>query len=229
MVTPRILLVEDDNNLGFVIEDNLTEKNFEVKRATNGESAYEVLLANDFDLCVLDVMLPKVDGFTLAKRIRQHKPSLPIFFLTAKNSQADKLKGLKLGAEDYITKPFDMEELVLRINNLLHTIDRVKHPDTSHVFKLGKLTFDSNEKFLQTPSGKVSLTKKQAELLKLFCIEKGNVVTRDQALRVVWGKNDYFLGRSMDVFIAKLRKFLSEDPNVQLETIHGTGFKLTAK
>lgn len=227
MLPPRILLVEDDENLGFVIEDNLKDHDFEVTRKKDGDAGYETFLSQDFDLCILDVMLPKTDGFTLGKKIRKQKPELPIFFLTAKNSETDKLRGLTIGAEDYITKPFNIDELVLRISNMLRTLQLAKKPRKQHLFKLGSLTFNSKENQLITPQKNIHLTKKQAELLKLLCTEKETVVTRDVALRVVWGKSDYFMGRSMDVFITKLRKFLSADPDVRIETIHGTGFKLT--
>lgn len=229
MLPARILLVEDDDNLGYVIEDNLKERNFEVKRVRDGESGYESFLSGEYDLCILDVMLPKADGFSLGRKIRKQKPELPIFFLTAKNREADKLEGLTIGAEDYITKPFNIDELVLRINNLLRTLNRVKKPAEGHLFKIGSLTFNSKENLLITPKENIHLTKKQSDLFKLLCTEKENVVTREVALRVVWGKNDYFMGRSMDVFITKLRKFISVDPNVRIETIHGTGFKLTSQ
>lgn len=227
MLPARILLVEDDENLGFAIEDNLNDRNFEVTRATDGDSGYETFLSHEFELCILDVMMPKTDGFTLGRKIRKQKPEIPIFFLTAKNKDRDKLEGLKIGAEDYITKPFNIDELALRITNLLKTLNRVKSREDQHIFKIGTLEFNSKENRLNSPEESIHLTKKQSELLKLLCSEKENVVTREVALRVVWGKNDYFMGRSMDVFITKLRKFLSADPHARIETIHGTGFKLT--
>lgn len=223
----NILLVEDDINLGFVIKDKLTKENFKVKWATDGETAVEVALSKDFDLALLDVMLPKMDGFSLAESLVIAKPDMPFIFITAKSLLEDKIKGLKLG-DDYITKPFEFEELLIRLKNVLKRYNKdLKTGSDKEIYTIGKFTFDVVNQFLKIGDETKTLTKKETDLLRLLCLHKNNILKREETLQLLWGGNDYFKGRSMDVFISKLRKYLSKDPNIQLLNIHGVGFKLT--
>lgn len=223
----NILLVEDDINLGFVIKDKLSKENYRVKWATDGETAVELALSKNFDLALLDVMLPKMDGFALAESLVVAKPDMPFIFITAKAMLEDKIKGLKLG-EDYITKPFEFEELQLRIQNVLkHYNKDVENSSNKEIYHLGKFTFDVVNQMLIMGKDKKSLTKKETDLLRLLCLHKNNILKREETLQLLWGGSDYFKGRSMDVFISKLRKYLSKDPSIQLLNIHGVGFKLT--
>ncbi|MBL6446204.1 response regulator transcription factor [Fulvivirga sp. 29W222] len=232
MTEKRILLVEDDKNLGFVVQDNLALKGYNVVRCFDGEEGLLEYRQGAFDLCILDVMLPKKDGFTLARQIRHNNNEIPILFLTAKSMQGDKLEGFKTGADDYIVKPFSMEELVCRIEVFLKR-SRCLSEDTEtvrekpkHTFELGKYIFDYNNlTLINGDTGKV-LTQKEADVLHCFCNNLGVVIRREDILKEVWGDDDYFLGRSMDVFISKLRKYLSEDPSIEIVNYHGIGFKL---
>lgn len=226
--TYHILLVEDDINLGYVVKDKLSSKGFTVNWATDGETALEVASGNKFDLALLDVMLPRIDGFSLAESLVVAYPDLPFIFMTAKSMLNDKIKGLQLG-EDYITKPFDFEELLLRMqkvlerNNKTHSVDK----DQEEKYDIGKYQFDVVNQYLILGKDKKSLTKKETDLLRLLCLHKNKVLNRNETLQLLWGSNDYFNGRSMDVFISRLRKYLKEDPRIQLLNIHGVGFKLT--
>lgn len=222
----QLLLVEDDQNLGFVTSDNLKEKGFDVTWVKDGEAGYEAFLSNKYDVLILDVMLPKLDGFSLAKKIRSQDNDVPIFFLTAKSLQDDKIEGLQIGADDYITKPFNLKELTLRIQNIINRMNRENDLGTRDVFEIGKFSFDYLNHELRFEDSVVTLTRKEADLLRLLCLHRGEVLERNAALRMVWGKDDYFLGRSMDVFITKLRKYLKLDPAVQIVNIHGVGFRL---
>jgi len=223
----KILLVEDDSNLGIVLSDFLKMSDFIVELATDGISGFEIFKNGDFDLCILDVMLPKKDGYSLAKEIRAIAPEIPMIFLTAKVMETDRIKGLRIGADDYITKPFSTEELNLRINAILR---RSKYSYIKYgrptVFKIGKYTFNYSDYLLQINSNKKRLTKKEAEVLRLLCMNKNKIVRREVALKNIWGDDDYFMGRSMDVYITKLRKFLKDDPKVLIVNIPRTGFKL---
>jgi len=230
--TKRVLLVEDDPNLGFVVKDHLVESGFEVTLARDGNQGFEEFYKNRFDILLLDVMLPKKDGFALAKDIRKINVSVPIIFLTAKGQVDDRIEGFKIGADDYLTKPFEIEELELRMEAILKRVSKLRDTvDTSKkdVFKLGDLEF--NYKDLSLKSGKevTSLTRKEADLLRLLAIHENQVLEREMALKMVWGSDDYFLGRSMDVFISKLRKYLKADPKVKINNVHGVGFKLTVE
>lgn len=224
----KILLVEDDNNLAFAIKDNLEEHGFTVVRAGDGLSGYEAYCKSKIDICVLDIMLPGKDGYALAADIRKADEQVPIVFLTAKSLPADKIKGLKLGADDYITKPFQFEELALRIEAILK---RSGNTDGNKVkrdfFKIGNYSFDFPNLELRMGNSSRTLTKKEAGLLRLLCIHQEKLLEREAALRIVWGENDYFLGRSMDVFIARLRKYLKDDPRIQIVNVRGVGFRLT--
>jgi DNA-binding response OmpR family regulator len=228
--TAKILLVEDDTNLGIVLSDFLEMCNYEVILAVDGIVGMEFFKNGDFDLCILDVMLPFKDGFTIAEEIRAKNQEIPIIFLTAKNMEKDKIRGLKAGADDYITKPFSTEELSLRIEAILR---RSKYSiiknDLPAVFTFGKYTFDYNNHILKTLKAEVRLTRKEAEVLRLLSINMNKLVRREIVLKNVWGEDDYFMGRSMDVYITKLRKFLSEDPNVSIVNIPRTGFKLEVR
>ena len=224
MINPRILLVEDDPSLGFVIMDNLVAKGYEVTLCVDGEEGQQVFLQKQFDLCIFDVMMPKKDGFTLAKNIREKNQQVPILFVTAKSMLEDKVAGFAAGGDDYIVKPFSMEELCLRIEVFLRRSNGT--PLTSEIFSIGTYTFDYKNLTLQHPDGTKALTQKEAEVLRLLCIHKDRVLKREEILKTVWGDDDYFLGRSLDVFISKLRKYLKEDPSVEIVNYHGVGFRL---
>jgi len=223
-MSAKILLVEDDPNLGFVIKDNLGMKGYDVTLCNNGEDGLRTYLENKFDLCILDVMMPKKDGFTLAQQIREKNRQIPILFVTAKSMVEDKVAGFQSGGDDYIVKPFSMEELCLRIEVFLR---RATVQIKTENFTLGAFHFDFHNFTLNhQQTGEKTLTQKEAEVLKLLCENKDRVLKREEILKTVWGNDDYFLGRSMDVFISKLRKYLKEDPRVQIVNYHGVGFKL---
>ena len=220
----RILYVEDDETLSFVTKDNLELNGYKVDHCMDGESAVETFFHNSYDLCILEVMLPKMDGFAVAEKIRATDPNVPILFLTAKSMKEDRIHGLKLGADDYITKPFSIEELILKIEVFL----RRKYVTVSvnDQYKIGLYNFDYRNLTLSLQSDHRSLTQKEADLLKMLLDHKNNVVKRSLILEKLWGEDDYFLGRSMDVFISRLRKYLSGDDKIKLDNIHGVGFKL---
>lgn len=220
----RILYVEDDETLSFVTKDNLELNGYKVDHCMDGESAVETFFHNSYDLCILDVMLPKMDGFAVAEKIRATDPNVPILFLTAKSMKEDRIHGLKLGADDYITKPLSIEELILKIEVFL----RRKYVTVSvnDQYKIGLYNFDYRNLTLSLQSDHRSLTQKEADLLKMLLDHKNNVVKRSLILEKLWGEDDYFLGRSMDVFISRLRKYLSGDDKIKLDNIHGVGFKL---
>jgi DNA-binding response OmpR family regulator len=221
---PRILYVEDDETLSFVTKDNLELNGYIVEHCMDGENAISLFYKNPFDLCILDVMLPKMDGFELAQKIRAADPNVPILFLTAKSMKEDKIHGLKLGADDYLTKPFSIEELILKIEVFLKR--KFVSVPVNDVHKIGQYVFDYRNLTLSIRESKRNLTQKEADLLKMLLDHKNNVVKRGLILEKLWGEDDYFLGRSMDVFISRLRKYLSEDPGIKLDNIHGVGFKL---
>lgn len=220
----RILYVEDDETLSFVTKDNLELHGYKVDHCLDGESAIEAFFKESYDLCILDVMLPKMDGFAVAEKIRATDPNVPILFLTAKSMKEDRIHGLKLGADDYITKPFSIEELILKIEVFL----RRKYVSVSlnDQYKVGNYNFDYRNLVLALDGDERNLTQKEADLLKMLLDHKNNVVKRSLILEKLWGEDDYFLGRSMDVFISRLRKYLSGDTKIKLDNIHGVGFKL---
>ncbi|MEQ8908653.1 MAG: response regulator transcription factor [Vicingaceae bacterium] len=222
-----ILLVEDDLNLGFVIKDNLESSGFEVTWATNGEEGLKKALHDPFDMAILDVMLPKKGGFEIAEELVEHKPDLPFLFLTAKAMVSDKVKGLKLG-QDYLTKPFEYQELEARVKNILDRSAGQKE-NVKNEFDLGDYHFDYVNQYLTLDDKNQKLTKKEADLLRLLCLHKNEVMQRELALKSIWGSDDYFNGRSMDVFISRLRKYLKNDEKIQLINVHGVGFKLAIK
>lgn len=223
-----ILLAEDDTNLGFVIKDLLEDEGYDVKLATDGVAALQKFNEMSFDLCLLDVMMPLKDGFTLAENIRASKPDMPIIFLTARGVTVDKVRGLKLGADDYITKPFENEEFLLRIENVLKRTGKQKRDEpTPDVIQIGSFSLDHKNLMLTYADGtQQKLTAKEAKILRILGMSANRVMERELVLNAVWGKDDYFTGRSMDVFITKLRKYLSLDPKIKIVNIHGVGFKL---
>lgn len=219
-----ILIVEDDNNLGTVVRDYLTLSGYQVDLAENGDLGWEAFNRRKYDLCVLDVMLPKKDGFALAAMIRGQDEIVPILFLTAKASQEDIIKGLRIGADDYIVKPFNIEVLVLRIDVF---IKRSKHVGQSKsVFQMGKYIFDHKNLSLSIDGKTRNLTQKEADLLRNLHLHQGKVLKREEILNAVWEDYDYFTGRSLDVFISKLRKYLKDDPAIEIQNLHGVGFRL---
>jgi DNA-binding response OmpR family regulator len=230
-IKAKILLVEDDENLGFVIKDNLEVEGFTVIWAKDGAAGFDAYCKNKFDLCVLDVMLPKIDGFELAKQIKEVKANIPLIFLTAKALDQDKIKGFRIGADDYITKPFNMDILLLRVQALLNRFFAVETNQTEDkdIFQLNSIAFHYKNQELISVAGNQHLTKKESEMLRLLCLNKNDLLTRELALKVIWGENDYFKGRSMDVFITKLRKYLKGDPGIEIINVHGSGFKLMVK
>jgi len=229
----RILFVEDDPNLSMILQDYLEMIGYSVKHARDGEEGLRFFKTGTFDLLILDVMMPKKDGFSLAEDVRTQNQTVPIIFLTAKSLKEDRIKGFQHGCDDYITKPFSTEELSLRIKAILKrcAINIMNDPKAeSDSFNLGEFNFESDNMVL-TRKGDVErrLTRKEASLLKLLCMNRNSILPREVALETIWGENDYFIGRSMDVFIAKLRKYLKADPNVRITNVHGIGFKLEVK
>lgn len=222
-----ILLAEDDKTLAFVIQDNLQDAGFQVTTCADGELAMQAFQKGNFDICVLDVNMPVLDGFSLAKKIRQVSDVIPILFLTAKGQEEDRLKGFALGGDDYITKPFNMQELIMRIEVFLRRSKRLQGDDQREI-SVGKMKFRYSELKLYNGEDIINLTQKEADLLKFLANNSNKILKREEVLLNVWGKDDYFLGRSMDVFITKLRKHFRADSNINLETIHGVGFRLNA-
>lgn len=222
-----ILLVEDDENLGFILKDYLEMIGYNVDLQKNGVAGLRTFKQGKFDLCILDVMMPLKDGFTLAAEIREINKDIPIIFLTAKLMKEDKIKGLKLGADDYISKPFSSEELSLRIENILRRYKYQKNiVDEEYIYLIGKFQFNFNDQTLIYEGEERRLTRKESDVLKLLCQYKNKLLRREIVLKHVWGKDDYFMGRSMDVYITKLRKYFKEDEKVSIINVHGAGFKL---
>ena len=221
----NILLCEDDENLGMLLREYLNAKGYEADLYPDGEEGYKAFLNHKYDLCVLDVMMPKKDGFTLAQEIRQNDTEIPIIFLTAKTLKEDILEGFKIGADDYITKPFSMEELTFRIEAILRRIHGKKNKEVS-TYKLGRFTFDTQKQVLSIEDRQTKLTTKESELLALLCVNANEILQREFALRTIWLDDNFFNARSMDVYITKLRKHLKEDDSVEIINIHGKGYKL---
>jgi len=222
---PHILYVEDDESLGFVTKDNLELKGYQITHCTDGQFALDTARTGEFDLCLLDVMLPEMDGFTLAKEIRKWDDHIPIIFLTAKSLKEDKINGLRLGGDDYITKPFSVEELVLKIEVFLRRSRKTMTKFNTTDLKIGQFEFDHKNLTLSINSNGRKLTQKEADLLKLFIDHKNQIIKRSVILEKIWGEDDYFLGRSLDVFISRLRKYLKADETLKVENIHGVGFR----
>ena len=223
----RILLCEDDENLGMLLREYLQAKGYHAELCPDGEVGYRTFLKGKFDICVLDVMMPVKDGFTLAQEIRAANAEVPIIFLTAKALKEDILEGFKIGADDYITKPFSMEELVFRIEAVLRRVCGKKSKDNT-LYKIGGFVFDTQKQLLTIDSQQTKLTTKESELLALLCAHANEILQRDFALKTIWIDDNYFNARSMDVYITKLRKHLKADPTIEIINIHGKGYKLIA-
>ena len=221
----KILLCEDDENLGMLLREYLQAKGYEAVLCPDGEAGYREFQKTKFDICVLDVMMPKKDGFSLAQDIRQQNAELPIIFLTAKTLKEDILEGFKIGADDYITKPFSMEELVMRIEAILRRVKGKKTRENT-IYHIGRFTFDTQKQLLSIGDNHTNLTTKENELLALLCAHANEILQRDYALKTIWIDDNYFNARSMDVYITKLRKHLKEDDQIEIINIHGRGYKL---
>ena len=221
----RILLCEDEENLGPLLREYLQAKGFDTELAVDGEEGYKIFMTEKFDLCILDVMMPRKDGFTLAKEIRSINEFIPIIFLTAKTLKEDILEGFKIGADDYITKPFSMEELVFRIEAILRRVRGKKNKENT-LYHIGKFLFDTQKQLLTIGGKQTKLTTKENELLALLCSHANEILQRDFALKTIWIDDNYFNARSMDVYITKLRKHLKDDEDIEIINIHGKGYKL---
>lgn len=226
MSNTKILLAEDDVNLGNLLKNYLNAKSFETTLCINGSMAYDAFTTGSFSLCILDIMMPEMDGLTLAKEIRLTDPEIPIIFLTARNQEADVLEGFRSGADDYITKPFSMEELLCRIEAVLRRTTAQGSMRKEDKFTIGTYTFDPVKQVLAHENKPVKLTTKESELLALLCRQGNDILERNHALKTIWVDDNYFNARSMDVYITRLRKYLGKDPSVKILNVHGKGYKL---
>lgn len=223
----KVLLTEDDPNLGMLLQEYLNAKGFDTDLAKNGEEGIKMFIEKgNYEMCICDVMMPKKDGFSLAKEIRMKDKDVPIIFLTAKSMKEDTIQGFKVGADDYITKPFSMEELLMRMKAILRRINKQESDVPTNTFQIGEYAFDAQTNTLAHNGGQNKLTTKESELLKLLCQNKNQSVSRSFALKLIWGDDSYFNARSMDVYITKLRKHLRDDSSIQIMNMHGEGFKL---
>ncbi|HEX8562940.1 MAG TPA: response regulator transcription factor [Flavobacterium sp.] len=222
----KILYAEDDETLAFLTKDNLEQHGYEVVHCADGDLCSRTFSGGSFDICILDIMLPKKDGFELATEIRQQNTDVPIIFLSAKTLKEDRIKGLRLGADDYLVKPFSIEELLLKIEIFLKRSQKSSAEKSRYV--VGKYEFDTKNYVLFTSEERVTLTQRESELLRLFLDNKNVVLKREQILKSLWGDDDYFMGRSLDVFISRLRKILASEPGIAIENLHGIGFRFTA-
>jgi len=223
----RVLLLEDDPNLGIILQEHLEMNGFQVVLCVNGDDGMAAYTGDKFDLCLVDVMMPRMDGFTFARRVRKRDTETPIIFLTAKSLKEDRIEGFKIGCDDYLTKPFSMEELLLRMQAVLRrSKGGVREEDMPSKFEIGSYAFDSDKQMLAIGGKRQRLTPKESDLLRLLCINMNRTLERSTALRRVWNDESYFSGRSMDVFISKLRKYLKDDPRVEIMSVHGKGFRL---
>lgn len=226
MSKAKLLVVEDDPNLGDILQEYLQMKGYEPTLCRDGEEGWNKFKKDKYDLCLLDIMMPKKDGFTLAKEIKKVQEDLPVLFLTAKNQKDDIIEGLKIGADDYLTKPFSMEELLLRITAILRRTQKNMEVAPLKTYSFGDFVLHYDEQFIEGPGGKHKLTSKENELIRLLASEINKLVNRSHALKQIWGDDSYFNARSMDVYLSKIRKILKDDPKVQIITVHGEGFKL---
>ncbi|MFN0200525.1 MAG: response regulator transcription factor [Bacteroidia bacterium] len=222
----NILLAEDDLNLGILLVDYLESEGFDVKLCKDGEFALKTFENNPYDLCLFDVMMPKMDGFSLAKAVRAKNKEIPILFLTAKSLKEDKLKGYDLGADDYITKPFDEEELLWKIKAMVRRISKPENEAKTETISIGKYLFDAKNQLLTIGNNTKRITEKERDILKYLCDHPNQVLRREEMLEALWGENDYFLGRSLDVFITKIRKYLKDDAHISIENVFKVGFIL---
>jgi len=229
MKNARILYVEDDDTLGYITSENLERKGYEVKLSQDGESALQLFQSEPFDICLLDIMLPKLDGFTLARMIRKENEEIPIIFISAKSLTEDKIEGLLLGADDYIVKPFNIEELTLKIEVFLRRSRIHKSAPAESTIQIGSCTLDMNLLRMDCQGVVKKLTFREAELISYFSRNRNKLLSREQILEAVWGGNDYFSGRSLDVFISRLRKYFQDDPVVKIENRHGLGYVFDVK
>ncbi len=220
----KILLAEDDLHLGMLLVDYLEAEGFEVKLCKDGELALKAFQNMPFDLCLLDVMMPKLDGFSLAKEMKIKDKKIPVIFITARSLKEDKLKGYDLGADDYVTKPFDEEELLWKIKALIRRIPESKTETLAEISSIGKYTFDFNNQSLSINNKTKRITEKESDILNYLSKHRNKVIKREDMLKDLWGQNDYFFGRSLDVFITKMRKYLKEDPSINIENVFGVGF-----
>ncbi len=225
----KILLAEDDKNLGMILKAFLDSKGFSTILCMNGEEAWNSFLANDFDICITDIMMPLMDGLTLARKIKETNPMLPVLFLTARKEQDDIMEGFSLGAEDYITKPFSMDELLARVKVWERWSSYMQVQSQPSVFHLGDFVFDAPRHLLAKDNDQHKLTSKESDLLLMLCENMGNTLERTKALQQIWGEESYLNARSMDVYITKLRKYFKDDHNVDIQNVHGVGFKLVVK
>lgn len=225
----KILLAEDDKNLGTVLKAYLDAKKYKTTLRVNGQEALEEFKKEEYDFLILDVMMPVKDGFTLAREIRETNKEIPILFLTAKSLQEDKMEGFKIGADDYLTKPFSMEELLVRIEAILRRTQANKSKSNKEFFTIGKFSFDVTRHILSADGENQKLTSKEAELLKMLCAKKNETLDRSDALKHIWHDDSYFNARSMDVYVTKLRKYLKSDPTIEILNVHGVGFKLISE
>lgn len=228
MANFRILYTEDDETLAFLTKDNLEQNNYTITHCNDGQMALETFNNNVFDICILDIMIPKIDGFELATAIRKMNSDIPIIFLSAKTLKEDRIKGLKLGADDYLIKPFSIEELLLKIEIFLKRSQKKSFEEKS-IYTVGKYQFDTKNYVIFTLSEKIKLTERESELLKLFLDNKNVVLKREEILKTLWGDDDYFMGRSLDVFISRLRKILANENGITIENLHGIGFRFSSK
>lgn len=227
MKDTKLLIVEDDQNLGQMLSDYLSVKGFQTQLERDGEAGFKAFIDDDYDLCLLDVMMPKKDGFALAREIRQLKANMPIIFLTAKSMEEDVKEGFKSGADDYITKPFSMEVLLMRIEAVIRRVNNLKDElEKKKEFKIQDYTFLPDKRIISKGDFEKKLTSKENELLRLLCMYQGEVVDRNDALNMIWGEDSYYNSRSMDVYITKLRKIFKEDTGIEIINSHGKGFKL---
>lgn len=226
MSKAKLLVVEDDPNLGDILQEYLTMKGYECTLCRDGEEGWSKFKKDKYNLCILDIMMPKKDGFTLGREIKKVQEDLPIIYLTAKNLKEDIIEGLKIGADDYITKPFSMEELLLRIGGILRRTQKSDAVNALKVYSFGDFVLHYDEQMLEGPHGKQKLTSKENELIRILASEINKLVNRSHALKQIWGDDSYFNARSMDVYLSKIRKLLKDDPKVQIITVHGEGFKM---
>lgn len=224
MTKSKILYAEDDETIAFLTQDNLEQNNYEVVHCSDGEKALHAFNSESFDICIFDIMMPLIDGFELARAIRKINTDIPIIFISAKTLKEDRLKGLRLGADDYLVKPFSIEELVLKIEIFIKR-SKKNNPTENNFYTIGKYEFDSANFLISCNNEKISLTQRESELLKLFLDNKNIVLKREEILKSLWGDDDYFMGRSLDVFISRLRKILASEKCISIDNLHGIGFR----
>ncbi|KAA0126642.1 response regulator transcription factor [Chryseobacterium sp. SN22] len=226
MEKSKILYAEDDQTIAFLIQDSL-ENHYDISCFSDGESALEAFQRQNFDICLLDIMMPEMNGFELAEHIRSRNSEIPIIFISAKALKEDRIKGLKIGADDYLVKPFSIEELILKIEVFLRRSKKTNN--SPQKYKVGKFDFDPRNYTLQDPHGTTTLTQRESDLLFYFIRNKNTVLKRQDILKAIWGDDDYFMGRSLDVFISRLRKVLAKEENIGIENLHGIGFRFSEK